>query len=144
MALLWLVAPCSLVEDGGSKHLWNVGTFLPYLRGTTTQETAIFTLAKVRTSSLKCNTRCTVCLCPATFNVTLVRGTEPTRTPWPIGYKSYHPHCNVWATDSVIKWTTAINKYRISPILRSTFLHFKNPEIGLRLRLIPDLNKFPT
>jgi hypothetical protein len=32
MTVFWDVAPCSLVghpDDGGIKHLWNVGQFLP-------------------------------------------------------------------------------------------------------------------
>jgi hypothetical protein len=28
VTVLWYVAPCNLEDDGGSKHLWNVGQFL--------------------------------------------------------------------------------------------------------------------
>jgi hypothetical protein len=29
MAVFWVVTLCSLVDDGGSKYLWNVGKLLP-------------------------------------------------------------------------------------------------------------------
>jgi hypothetical protein len=55
MAVLWVDSPCIVVGrwwllDGGSKYLWNVGKLLSDY---TTQNTAIFILAAVRTPIFK-------------------------------------------------------------------------------------------
>jgi hypothetical protein len=67
MTVFWDVAPCSLLEidrrfrgacclhdrcdDGGSKHLWNIGQFLRDCTATS-QKAVIFVLAAVRTPNI--------------------------------------------------------------------------------------------